>query len=48
VSEAHEAGAADEAGRIEVLPLDDRADAYRLAQRRLQDRLERPARPAEG
>jgi hypothetical protein len=34
--------------RIEALPLDDRADAYRAAQRRLQDRLERPARPAGG
>lgn len=32
--------------RIEALPLDDRADAYRAAQRRLQERLERPARPA--
>ena len=32
--------------RIEALPLDDRADAYRSAQRRLQEQLERPARPA--
>jgi hypothetical protein len=32
--------------RIEALPLDDRADAYRAAQRRLQERLERPARSA--
>ena len=32
--------------RIEALPLDDRADAYRLTQRRLQEQLERPARPA--
>jgi hypothetical protein len=32
--------------RIETLPLDDRADAYRAAQRRLQERLERPARGA--
>ena len=32
--------------RIEELPLDDRADAYRVAQRRLQERLERPARPS--
>lgn len=30
--------------RIEALPLEERADAYRAAQRRLQDRLERPAR----
>jgi hypothetical protein len=32
--------------RIEALPLDDRADAYRGEQRRLQERLERPARSA--
>lgn len=41
---------ADEHGeleRIEALPLDERADAYRAAQRRLQERLERPARPVE-
>jgi hypothetical protein len=29
--------------RIEALPLEDRADAYRAEQRRLQDRLERTA-----
>lgn len=40
--------AQQELERIEALPLDDRADAYRVAQRRLQDRLERPARPAGG
>lgn len=38
--------AREEPGRIEALPLEDRADAYRAEQRRLQDRLERPARPA--
>jgi aspartate aminotransferase-like enzyme len=34
--------------RIEELGLDERADAYRAAQRRLQERLERPARPVGG
>lgn len=33
-----------ELGRIETLPLEERADAYRVVQRRLQDELERPAR----
>lgn len=46
--EADEVVEGGEVERIEALPLDDRADAFRLAQRRLQDRLERPARPAEG
>jgi hypothetical protein len=37
-----------EVERIESLALEDRADAYRAAQRRLQERLERPARPTGG
>jgi hypothetical protein len=36
----------EELARIEELPLEDRAEAYRAAQRRLQDRLERPGRQA--
>ena len=34
--------------RIQSLPLDERADAYRALQRELQDRLERPARTQGG
>ncbi len=34
--------------RIEALPLEDRADAYRAEQRRLQDRLERTASRSGG
>jgi hypothetical protein len=43
-----EEGLQGELERIEALSLDDRADAYRAAQRRLQDRLERPPRPVGG